>query len=326
MAITSSAIYGIIGLTVFVGLLIFPAWQGLDLEMARLASSAAVLTAILFYVNRFRFPLEVAVFHMFFAIALITVGIIAAGNGKMSPAASMIFILTALHAFHFFCITASLAIVTLIGLCFALVASHFHWPNWNLVLMLLIGCCITAGVVVHLLVRRLHQLATTDKLTGTYNRHTWDAMLSHKLAFIRRHPLPLSMMIIDLDQFKKINDSQGHQEGDRILQFTAQCIHDVLRSTDISARWGGDEFILLLHGCTLKQAHRTEKRLQQALQKTISFTAGIAEFKTGDSAESFLARADKQLLEKKKAGLRRTTDMVGQEAEDCSLVRQPQII
>ncbi len=164
--------------------------------------------------------------------------------------------------------------------------------------MLLLGCCITAGVVVNLLVQRLHQLATTDKLTGAYNRHTWDTPLNYKLDFARRYHAPLSLMIIDLDQFKKINDSKGHQQGDRVLQVTARCVQQALRSSDISARWGGDEFILLLHDCTLPLAHRIKKRLQKELSSTVSFTAGIAEFKADDTEESFLARADKQLLEK----------------------------
>ena len=310
MALTSSAIYTIIGITVFLSLLLFPPWDGLDLPMARAASIVAILIGVLFYRGRFHFPLWVAVFHMFLAIGLITSGMLSAGTGDVATSVSMIFILTALHAFHFFRITASLVIVALIGLCFASVGIHFQWDHWYLTLMLLMGCCITAGVVVNILVRRLHQLATTDKLTGTYNRHTWDALLGHKLDFARRYHTPLSLMIIDLDQFKKINDTRGHQEGDRVLQFTAQCIQQALRSSDISARWGGDEFILLLHDCTLTQAQRMEQRLRRELSSTVSFTAGIAAFKTSDTGESFLARADTQLLGKKQASQRRVTDTV----------------
>ncbi len=79
-------------------------------------------------------------------------------------------------------------------------------------------------------------------------------------------------------------------------------------SSDISARWGEDKFILLLHDCSLAQAHRMEARLSNALASTILFTAGIAEFTADDTGESSLARADKQLLEKQQTSLRRITD------------------
>jgi diguanylate cyclase (GGDEF)-like protein len=319
MAITSSAIYTIIGAAVLAILIILPTWPELKAAIIYPASLLAILTGVLFYHHRFHFPLAVAVFHMFFGVGLITTGIIGVGRPDMANGVSMIFILTSLHAFHFFNIRASLAIVALIDMCYTLVAGlHYHWPNWSSVLVLLLASCITAGVVVNLLVRRLHHLATTDKLTGAYNRHTWDAMFEHKLSFARRYGHPMALVIIDLDRFKMINDSYGHQEGDRILQQTAASIRQVLRSSDISARWGGDEFIILLHNCDMEQALGMEKRLKKSLRDTISFTSGIAEFRDDDSAETLLSRADRNLLENKErqkkqgihlAGNRETTGM-----------------
>ncbi len=317
MAITSAAIYGIIGFTSFAGLFFLPVWPEFDLQLGLVTASVAMLTGGVFYLNRNRFPLTVAIFHMILAVGLTTAGLLAAGKSDLSPAISMIYILTSLHAFHFFSLAASLGVVAIIGTCFALIAVHYQWSGWILILSLLVGCCVTAGVVVNLLVRRLHQLATTDKLTGAYNRHTWDAMFELKLNFARRYHHALSLMIIDLDQFKSVNDTLGHQEGDRILQFTAQCIRDVLRSSDVSARWGGDEFILLLDNCAIDQALLTEKRLRDALEGTIAFTSGIAEFRIGDTTESLLCRADRKLLENKV--------LRGIPPAACSAPREPEI-
>ncbi len=300
MAVTSAAIYSIIGVALLSVLLLFPTWPEAHLQICYPAALLSILVGAFFYFSRFRFPLEVAVFHMFFAIALITAGLISVGRPDMANAMSMIFILTSLHAFHFFNIKASLAIVALIGMAYALVSGlYYQWQQWYFILVLLLASCITAGVVVNLLVRRLHQLATTDKLTGAYNRHTWDALFEHKLNFVRRYGHRLSLMIIDLDRFKLINDNLGHQEGDRILRKTASSIRQVLRSSDISARWGGDEFIILLHDCGLQQALQMEARLKKSLSRTISFTSGIAELSDEDTVESFLSRADRNLLENK---------------------------
>ncbi len=310
MAITSGAHYFLIGCTAVLAVVLFPGHRAFDPRLALAASGAAVVTGILFWLFRHRLPLLVAVSHSFLALLLVGCGLVASNTPDVAASVSMMFILTSLHAFHFFCISASLALVVLIGILFYLAVGLHQAGNWPFTLTLLLGCCLTAGIVVQLMVRRIHHLATTDKLTGVYNRHTWDALFHQKLESARLRHRPLFLMLIDLDRFKQINDTKGHQEGDRILRLTAEKIRDVLADNGVVARWGGDEFILLLEDVSMDQVLQTEKTLRKALQGTTEFTCGIAGLRDNDSADTLLSRADARLLAGKRYQGRRATDRV----------------
>ncbi len=302
IAVSSASIYGLMGLTGFAALPLYAPWvDPAGLKMALATAAVSLLAGTLFFLNRNQLSLHIAILHMIPAVGMTTFALFALGKTHVASAISMIYILTALHGFHFFSLPASLGIVAYIGASFYLVADHYQWIARHGAVILLIGCCITAGVVINLLVRRLHRLATTDKLTQAYNRHTWDAVFDLKMHHAKRYGTSLTVMIIDLDEFKRINDTRGHQEGDRILRKTAQTIRECLRASDIFARWGGDEFIILLDGCSLDQAGTMETRLRSGLEQVISFTCGSAELRPGDTTETLLYRADKNLLQRKTA-------------------------
>jgi diguanylate cyclase (GGDEF)-like protein len=112
----------------------------------------------------------------------------------------------------------------------------------------------------------LHALAITDDLTGLTNRRHFSSQLKHEIAVARRHQTPLSLLLLDLNDFKSINDSYGHRRGDECLQAVAQAIRARLRATDCAARIGGDEFGLILPHTRKQQA----RRLARALADTIS--------------------------------------------------------
>ena len=162
-------------------------------------------------------------------------------------------------------------------------------------------------------------LATIDPLTKVPNRGAFDRTLRAAMKTARKDARPVSLAMIDIDHFKKVNDSHGHQVGDRVLLFTAQWLQGAIRSTDFVARYGGEEFACLLTGANLTQA---EARFSQVLKeiaarsyefesngehKSIRFTisCGIAELMPSDLEADLVSRADRALYEAKHKGRNR---------------------
>ena len=152
---------------------------------------------------------------------------------------------------------------------------------------------------------RLAALARTDPLTGLANRRVWEEQLPIEIARAQRGGEPLSLLVIDLDDFKAINDSQGHQAGDRFLKEVAASWRGVVRPTDLIARFGGDEFVVLLPGCSTELAVQLADRLRGAMPRELTCSVGVVEW-AGDDGEQFLARADVALYEAKAEGRNRT--------------------
>jgi diguanylate cyclase (GGDEF)-like protein len=145
-----------------------------------------------------------------------------------------------------------------------------------------------------------HQ-ATHDPLTGLRNRRFFDETLADHIYAAKRYQRPLSLLLIDLDQFKKINDTFGHTVGDQILSSFALLLRATLRKSDIPCRYGGDEFAVLLPETTLQEAQHLIQRIQQAvvqekISPAYSLTIGVAESLEGN----LLEEADLDLRRKKK--------------------------
>jgi diguanylate cyclase (GGDEF)-like protein len=156
----------------------------------------------------------------------------------------------------------------------------------------------TLGITVIQLVRRVQALlgemallAGTDELTGLANRRTWEELLARELNLAPRIDKPIAVVLIDLDFFKDYNDRHGHLAGDRLLLATTSAWHGVLRDTDVLARWGGDEFSLLLPACSAEQALEVIDRIRAACPE-LHFSAGVAEWKPGLSPQDLLTAAD----------------------------------
>lgn len=105
----------------------------------------------------------------------------------------------------------------------------------------------------------------TDPLTGMYNRRSMDTLLTREIALADRHGQPFSLVIIDMDKFKQVNDTHGHAAGDHLLRAFANCVQMTLRKTDLAFRYGGDEFVVGLSQCTTSQALIVMEKLRQAL-------------------------------------------------------------
>jgi diguanylate cyclase (GGDEF)-like protein len=152
------------------------------------------------------------------------------------------------------------------------------------------------------LLGRLTEQALTDALTGLPNRRAWDQHAEAALLEAER----VCVAILDLDGFKAFNDGRGHQAGDQMLKEAAAAWSAVLRPTDTLARYGGDEFVVLLRGLDLQSARRVVERLRLATPRGQSCSAGLAGRETGDVAAMLLGRADQALYEAKRAGRNRS--------------------
>ena len=158
-------------------------------------------------------------------------------------------------------------------------------------------------------------LVRHDQLTGVLNRRGMDDMFAKEIARAERHDSPLCVALLDIDNFKKLNDSLGHQAGDQALIHLATVCRDTLRPQDTVARYGGEEFVILLPDTKLPEASHAITRLQRELTKRfflhandkvlITFSAGVTAFIATDDPASALKRADEAMYEAKQTGKNR---------------------
>ncbi len=167
----------------------------------------------------------------------------------------------------------------------------------------------------------LRRLSMIDVLTKVHNRRAFNSELSKELSRSCRNQQPLSCLFIDLDHFKQVNDTYGHQTGDKVLRGSAQTIKDQLRKTDFIARFGGEEFAVLLPGCEPQQALQIAEKIRQAVSQQrfrsddaiafgITLSVGVSTcptqsfepIKLTDLADLLLASADKGVYQAKAQG------------------------
>ncbi len=163
-----------------------------------------------------------------------------------------------------------------------------------------------------LLSRKLERLAHTDLLTGLPNRRYAGQRLKQELTEARRYGRPLSVMILDLDHFKSINDSLGHAAGDEVLRHAAQVMSKALRACDVLARWGGEEFLAILPNTDLAAACALAERLRQTLVKhqpqglalkgKVTVSIGVSAYPPARDLDSMLHAADGALYRAKEKG------------------------
>jgi len=145
-------------------------------------------------------------------------------------------------------------------------------------------------------------IALTDPLTGLANRRAWEEELRREVARAARNSHRLALVMLDLDHFKQVNDTRGHQAGDTVLAEAAASWRTAVRTTDFLARYGGDEFAMLLPDCPAEYGETVLERIRTVIPPGCSCSAGIAYWNGDESAEALLARADAALYEAKRAG------------------------
>ena len=159
------------------------------------------------------------------------------------------------------------------------------------------------------------QYATLDALTNLNNRRQFEVRLKQEIATTKRQKNPLCAMMVDIDFFKKVNDTYGHASGDAVLRTVASIIKEHLRESDIPSRYGGEEFAVLLPYTHIEEAKIVGERLRKAVETTpipidkkninVTISMGLAEFSPQETGEDFFKRADSALYEAKESGRNR---------------------
>jgi len=165
--------------------------------------------------------------------------------------------------------------------------------------------------------RKLVEMASRDPLTGLANRRHLLALAEHEIARTRRSGEPLSLIIADIDHFKRINDQRGHETGDQVLRHVAATLTNLCRAQDVVARWGGEEFLLLLPGTNAEAATMLAERIRASVATsplpgddaavTITLSLGVALLKPDEEVAGAIARADRALYRSKEGGRDRVT-------------------
>lgn len=165
--------------------------------------------------------------------------------------------------------------------------------------------------------RLLRHLSVTDGLTGLYNKRHLDDCLARELARAQRSGEPLSLLVLDVDDFKRFNDRHGHLEGDRVLLALARVLRAQARAGDYPCRFGGEEFALVLPGTDLENARLVAERVRLAFADTpltpaglaaehCTVSVGVAQLRPGEGEQDLLARADRAMYQAKRQGKNRT--------------------
>jgi len=206
--------------------------------------------------------------------------------------------------------------------------------NWNdsvsktivyACLPMLIIYPIIIGLIAYNLAMDLHRkkeqmqhLSRTDGLTGLFNRAYWELRAKEEIARARRNYTPMALVLLDVDHFKRINDTYGHALGDLVLQQLSRLLQRNLRETELLGRYGGEEFVIILPGASKQEAYKTAERLREAVAQLAfgdadrhtfhcSISLGVAAFADGlGDFSSWLNAADKALYQAKNQGRNQT--------------------
>ncbi|MBA1148632.1 GGDEF domain-containing protein [Ectothiorhodospiraceae bacterium WFHF3C12] len=184
--------------------------------------------------------------------------------------------------------------------------------NVAVAIVLAMAVLLLGGFAIRGYQRRLETMATTDSLTGAANRQVFEMVFDQAAKAARRRGESVSLLALDIDAFKPLNDSYGHQGGDRVMQELVARVRRCIREADSVCRWGGDEFVVLLGGCRAADAAATAEKIRRAVadqpvrfgreQISATVSIGVAELAGGESLDDLMARADTALYAAKEAG------------------------
>ena len=160
--------------------------------------------------------------------------------------------------------------------------------------------------------KKVGQLAVTDSLTETYNRRKFDEIVVKEHHLANHGGAPFSLIMFDIDHFKKVNDKFGHSAGDQVLIHLSRMIRGLVRQGDLLIRWGGEEFLILLPNTQIEEAGPFAERIRQEVEReqfpgveTITISLGVAQLREGDSTDTLIKRVDHALYQAKQDGRNR---------------------
>lgn len=198
--------------------------------------------------------------------------------------------------------------VGLIGPILAVGAPDYPTSEWRRAIIWLV-VAPTMGLAIQAIVERVRQansdleaLARRDPLTGLFNRRGFAELADREIVRARRTNEPLAVAMIDLDHFKRFNDTHGHAGGDRLLTQAALAWGEELRDIDLMARWGGEEFIILLPRCPIQVGEIVADRVRVATPEQQTCSVGVAQWRPTESLTDAIGRADEALYRAKERG------------------------
>ena len=160
--------------------------------------------------------------------------------------------------------------------------------------------------------KRLEKMAITDKLTGAYNRYAFDIVINSILKDIQRKKFILSVILFDIDYFKKVNDEFGHLAGDAVIKNIVKISMNTIRESDVLCRWGGEEFLILLKECSLDDAYEISEKIRKTIRRTpivyegkkifSTISLGVSQYHPSEKKDSLISRVDKLLYTAKQNG------------------------
>ena len=160
--------------------------------------------------------------------------------------------------------------------------------------------------------KKLETLSITDTLTKLYNRRYLDTRMHEAIDLFRRYQTPFSLVLMDIDNFKDINDTYGHAKGDIVLQKISEILSDHSRANDIVGRWGGEEFLIICPHSTIESARHLAEKMCRAIEKekfdlenSVTASFGVAEFAENDTGDAMITKVDKALYRAKAEGKNR---------------------
>jgi diguanylate cyclase len=174
--------------------------------------------------------------------------------------------------------------------------------------------------------KQAEQHSNTDALTGLANRRSLDAFLRTAQITAMEAGTPLSILLIDIDHFKKFNDGFGHQVGDQVLRLVGKVLQENVRDCDLAARYGGEELMAILPGAEVEACFEAAERIRRRIAEarltrrttgeeisSITVSIGVAQFRMGETAEGMIERCDRALYQAKRAGRNRTIKELAEE-------------
>ncbi len=239
-------------------------------------------------------------FAAFSAIALVSLALVAAHGGP-SLLAMVFYLWIDVALFHYLKRSVAIGYLLLMDLAMALVLIGVHaGSNGPAQWVVMASSAAVIGWFVSEVTERLHRQAITDPLTGLPNRQALEKILPINIAHALRYEESLTLAIIDLDDFKEVNDNDGHQAGDEVLKRAANSWRRTLRSGDLLFRWGGDEFLVVFPKTGVQESLVVANRLLEV--GCVKCSIGLARLTSEDNVASLLARADQALYQAKQAG------------------------
>jgi diguanylate cyclase (GGDEF)-like protein len=257
-------------------------------------------------------PFAVAIGSVMISFAI---SISPAIDGTVFP---LMYFWIAIYSFTFFNTRVAVAQLFLVaaGLIFsARISGHVPPVYWITVLFIIVAL----APFIRYLVREIVELGRVDPLTGVANRRAFDEQMEYAGRDGQRSGRSNALIMLDIDHFKQYNDNRGHPDGDRFLRDVTEAWATVLRDNDLLARFGGEEFLVLLRDCPIEGALECADRLRAAVPEGMTCSAGVAAFQPGEDTGVLMARVDLALYEAKTGGRNRTIQAPEQLPPDVSV-------